>query len=118
MNKKILIVDDDILFLEAFAEFLVEEGFMIEFAERVSEINKLLSSFVPDLIILDIHLEDGDGRTVCNDIKIRSETEHIPIIILTGLSYEEIGMLDCRADAILGKPCDTQNLLLTINYLI
>lgn len=118
MGKKILVVDDSFLILEALGTFLIQEGFIVRCAEKAVLIDSLIDDFEPDLIILDIKLGDVDGRVVCNELKQRSDTEHLPIIMLTGLTFEEIAELDCYADAILGKPYESANLLLTINQLL
>ncbi|MFC3563028.1 response regulator transcription factor [Pedobacter jamesrossensis] len=118
MSKRILIVDDNLLFLKALNLLLSQEGFTVQCSENAKSIDSIISGFKPDLIILDIKLEDEDGRIICNDIKERPHTNHIPIIIITALSFDEISEMECEADAILGKPYETANLLLTINQLL
>lgn len=118
MNKKILVIDDEPLFLEVLSTVLTEEGFTVEYAEKADSIYSLLDSFKPDLLILDIRIADVDGRTICNELKQHPFTKNLPIIMLTGISYEEISELDCYADAIIGKPYKYDNLLLTIKQLL
>lgn len=118
MNKKILVVDDDPLVLESLSLLLSHEGYLLELIAKSFLIEKSISRFQPDLIILDIWLGDGDGRKICDQIKGQPHTAYIPIILITGLSYEEISKFDCEADAILGKPYDADTLLQTIDGLI
>jgi len=79
---------------------------------------KAIESFTPDLIVLDIRLSDGDGRKICDEIKIRPATMNVPVILLTALSHAEISKLECAADAIFGKSFNSDNLLLTVADLI
>jgi len=65
----------------------------LELAERLD----------PDLILLDLHLPDGDGRDVCRTIRARSG---VPIIILTarGTETDRIVGLELGADDYVVKP--------------
>lgn len=68
--------------------------------------------FNPAVIVMDIDLYRSDGRVVCNEIKSSPLYWHIPMILLTSLSHDKIGIIECEADAILGKSIDTHNFLL------
>ncbi|WP_316739218.1 response regulator [Pedobacter aquatilis] len=117
-GKKILVVDDDRLFLSQMEHQLTEEKFHVKCIEKLGDIDTSIESFRPDLIILDILLDDGDGRLVCNDLKNHSATSHIPIVVITGLSFEKISEIECEADATLGKPFSMDNLLINITQLL
>lgn len=80
---KILIVDDeeDVVRATAFRldmlgyDVLLEPDGDLGFQTAVSEI--------PDLILLDIMMPGIDGLTMCQMLKQRPDTTHIPIIMLT-----------------------------------
>jgi len=118
MQKKILYLDDDPSALFILETILSVEGYSVKPVRTSDLLFPLIKSFDPDLIILDIKLEDGDGRDICNELKIDGTTRHIPVILITALSYEEISRVDCNADAILGKSPDPANLLKAIADLI
>ncbi|RYD80386.1 MAG: response regulator [Sphingobacteriales bacterium] len=118
MEKKILYLDDDPAALFILETILSGEGYSVKPVRTSDLFFPLIKSFNPDLIILDIKLEDGDGRQICNDLKNDDATRHIPVILITALSYEEISEVECNADAILGKSLDSGNLLKTIADLI
>ena len=113
-KKKILVIDDDLSLLEALEDFLRIEGFEVRSSPHHQSIENINKDFRPDLIILDINLGDSDGRTICDQLKNSDSTAHIPILLLTGLSYEDISEIECLADGIIGKPFESSHLLLNI----
>jgi len=115
IEKKILVVDDDRFFLSQLEHQLTEEKFEVKCIEKLGDIEASIAHFQPDLIILDILLEDGDGRLACNDLKSQSHTAHLPIVVITGLDFMEISKIECEADAIMGKPFSFDNLMLNIS---
>jgi len=118
MEKKIMIIDDDHQARETITQELYKFGYTVESIPEFTDIYSALNRFKPKLFILDINLKGADGRTLCNEIKANLSYAHIPIILLTTLSYAQIGEIDCKADAILGKPIHIQNLLRAIDGLI
>ncbi len=118
MNKKILVVDDDLFLLGSLELLLSDEGYIVHLIDKSSLIKESIVAFNPDLIIMDILLDDADGREICDKIKNSWSTSQIPIILLTALSHKKISELDCQADAIIGKPCNYSTLLHTISDLL
>lgn len=118
MEKKILLVDDDELVLSSLDLFLSHEDFKTRMVARAALIDEAISDFRPDLIVMDIWLDTADGRIICDRLKSGADTSDIPIILFTGLSYDQIALVDCHADAIIGKSYDNGSLLNTINQLL
>ena len=83
--KKILIVDDEVDVLEVLGKRLVNAGYQIVKAQSGSEAIEKAKKELPDLIVLDIVMEDMDGGEVARIIKEDKATEHIPVIFLTCL---------------------------------
>lgn len=78
MGKKILVVDDstsNVLLLESFLE---EEGFDIAVAESGKEAVKLVSSYKPDVILLDLMMPGLSGIEVMDAI-----SSDIPVIMIS-----------------------------------
>ena len=115
MGTKILVVDDDGLLLRALDGFLRHAHFLTRTVAKAELVETEVADFRPDLILMDIRLDTADGRIICDNLKSRAGTSHIPIILLTGLSYDEIAFLDSRADAVIGKPYSNDSLLNVIN---
>lgn len=115
MGTKILVVDDDELLLGALDCFLRHAHFLTRTVAKAELIETEVADFRPDLILMDIRLDTADGRIICDNLKSQAGTSHIPIILLTGLSYNEIAFLDCQADAVIGKPYNIDSLLRIID---
>jgi DNA-binding response OmpR family regulator len=82
---KILIVDDDPDIIEAGKLVLEREGFEVEGAPNKGEGLKKLEEVKPDLLILDVMMEEpDDGLRMARDIRKAGHT--LPIIMLTSVN--------------------------------
>ena len=59
-----------------------------------------------DVVLLDVELPDGNGLTLCRQLKARPETALIPVLVMTGRCDEHVGLeaLKAGADHFLSKP--------------
>ena len=80
----------------------------------------LALSIFPDLIISDVMMPKVDGFELCKRIKLNVQTSHIPVILLTARTSEELKMTGYQsgADEYLAKPFNLEILLLRIDKLI
>ena len=83
MNK-ILIVDDDLEFLETMVIVLSDHNFEVKTTKSKDDIYKAILNFNPQVILLDIHLNGADGRDICMGLKYHYRTKDIPIILCSG----------------------------------
>jgi len=81
--KKILLVDDDALVLELYRKKLVHGGFDVQPARDGLEAVRLLGTFVPDFIILDLMMPKLSGADVLKFIRGRPALAKVPVAILT-----------------------------------
>ena len=98
----ITVVEDDPLLNNALCRMLSDAGYHASGAHTLAEGIRLLRQ-MPDLLLLDIGLPDGEGIRLCEHIQ---NTGKIPVIFLTARD-EEADMLrafDCGADDYLVKP--------------
>jgi DNA-binding NarL/FixJ family response regulator len=89
-SRRILIIDDQKLFAETLKSALVYEGFSrVEFETSASEscIYRKNASFRPDLILMDIHLNELDGFSLSEEI-LKNYPQTI-ILMLTAFGYED-----------------------------
>lgn len=76
--------------------------------------------FLPDLIISDIMMPEMNGLELCEQLKKDVRTSHIPLILLTARSAEDIRYqgFQARADAYIAKPFNLDILLIRIRNFI
>jgi len=88
-NPKILIVDDDPDFIEIGKLSLEGMGYRVLSASTGREGWEMVEKETPDLVILDLMMEDLDaGMTLSNRIKSHPRYANIPIFMLTSNSRE------------------------------
>ena len=74
----------------------------------------------PDLIVLDLRLPEMDGYAVCKALKSNSDTESLPIVILTARAEpnERVHGLELGADDYVTKPFSPRELVLRVQALL
>jgi len=85
---------------------LEQRGFQVIEAASATTGVRLASASLPDLILSDVQMEDGDGYAALVALRQSKETEAIPFILITGqpsLAGMRRGM-DQGADDYLEKP--------------
>lgn len=110
-NKyKILVVEDDRNILSMIQTVLETNGYQVLTAQRCQQGVLMLSSHVPDLVVLDLGLPDMDGEEF---IRITRRSSMIPIIVLSARTDEEdkVSALDLGANDYITKPFGTAELL-------
>ena len=89
MNKKILIVEDDVFIRDIYQVKFSQEGFEVTMAENGVEALKKMEELVPDIILLDIVMPYMDGMETLKNIRSKEEWKKIPVIMLTNISEKE-----------------------------
>ena len=117
---KILIIEDEPDIRRNLEYNLSREGFSISTAASISEANTLLASTDYNLILLDLMLPDGSGLDLCKSIKSNSDTESIPIIILTAKDDEvdKVVGFELGADDYVTKPFSVRELILRVKAVL
>lgn len=103
MDKKILLVEDDMRIREIVSDYFLAEGFEILQAEDGKSALEIFENDSIDLVILDIMIPDIDGWSVCKRIRKISD---VPVIMLTARADEEDKLLgyEMGADDYVTKP--------------
>jgi DNA-binding response OmpR family regulator len=83
MAKRVLIVDDNQDALHILSAVLNRGGYLVSIAKNGMEAIEKVREENPALILLDIMMPKMDGFEVCKEIKSRSETSRIPILMIT-----------------------------------
>lgn len=113
MNK-ILVVDDDTDILGLVEMLLHSNHYSVKAISRWQDIDKSITNFKPDLVLLDVSLGGADGREICKSIKNAKETQDLPVILFS--ANPEMGKFigECQAQSFIAKPFELKNLLGTI----
>ncbi len=104
-RKTLLIVDDDADLRELLREQLEDTGeFTVVTVGAAAEGLAAVQSAHPDLVLLDVDLPDGDGRSLCADMRAAGVT--VPIVMLTAADGEDstVEGLDAGATDYVTKP--------------
>lgn len=114
---KILLVEDDGQIASYLGELLRAEGFDTQIAGSKKEAGECLLVQAFDLVLLDVSLPDGNGFSICAEIKREYE---IPVIFLTasGDEYSVVAGLDMGADDYIAKPFRPRELISRIRSVL
>lgn len=82
---KILIVDDAPANLVLLSRLLTHKGYAVHALTSGAAALAVVSTLLPDLILLDICMPEMDGYTVCRTLKANPETQEIPVIFISAL---------------------------------
>lgn len=111
-KKKILLVEDEVLFAKAVVKRLQKAGFECEHAESLQDARLLVKQFEPDMALLDMRLPDGNGLDLLSDFVARN----INTIVMTAFGdvSDAVNAIKLGAIDYLKKPIDLEELLLII----
>ena len=111
-KKKILLVEDEVLFAKAVVKRLQKAGFECEHAESLQDARLLVKQFEPDMALLDMRLPDGNGLDLLSDFVARN----INTIVMTAFGdvTDAVNAIKLGAIDYLKKPIDLEELLLII----
>ncbi len=120
MKGKILIVEDEAAIREMLGYTLMKDGYAFEEAADVEQAQEIIAGNKPDLILLDWMLPGVSGVDYARRLRNRSETKHIPIIMLTakGEELDKVRALDTGVDDYITKPFSTRELLARIRAVL
>ncbi|MBO7762019.1 MAG: response regulator transcription factor [Clostridia bacterium] len=107
---KILLVEDEENIRTVLSTLLEASGYSVIRADSCRGALMLYTSHIPDLVILDLGLPDGDGREVLSGIRAKGTT---PVIVLSARQDEEekVALLDLGANDYITKPFGPSELL-------
>ncbi len=116
---RILIVEDN----EEFLRFLTNElsdQYMVITATNGRKGLEQIAQYTPDLIISDLMMPEMNGIELCQHVKRTIDTSHIPFILLTARSSEDVQIeaYEAGADVYISKPFNMDILQLRIQHLI
>lgn len=116
-KNKILIVDDDSNIAELISLYLIKECFDTQIVGDGESALRVVKSWQPDLILLDLMLPGIDGYQVCREVRASSDT---PIIMLSakGEVFDKVLGLELGADDYMEKPFDSKELVARVKAVL
>lgn len=111
-QSKLLIVEDEVLFARAVMRRLQKAGYDCEHVENLQDARIILKQFVPDIVLLDMRLPDGNGL----DLIAELNAQNAIVIVMTahGDISDAVNAIKQGAIDYLKKPIDLEELLLSI----
>jgi two-component system phosphate regulon response regulator PhoB len=120
MAAKIIVVEDEAPLVELLKYNLQSEGYDVVHAADGEEAELLLAEQTYDLAILDWMIPKISGIELCRRLRNRTETQNLPIILLTarGEEADRVRGLTTGADDYVTKPFSVQELMARIKALL
>ena len=117
---KIMVVEDEEPLCVLLRYNLEAEGYQVEVVNRGDEAELRLQENVPDLLVLDWMVPAISGIELCRRLRMRPETERLPIIMLTarGEESDRVRGLSTGADDYLVKPFSTPEFIARVRALL
>src|ERR1700722_17820667 len=119
-NKRILIIEDNLLNLELATDLLEANGFVVSSAQTAEEGLRMARELLPDLVLMDFSLPGMDGLSATKNLKTDSATRHLAVVGLTAnaMKGDEETALKAGCDGYLTKPIDTRTFIAAITKFI
>lgn len=120
MNLKVMVVEDEEPLALLLRYNLEAEGYEVETVASGDEAELRLYEHTPDLLLLDWMLPGLSGIELCRRLRLRRETERLPVIMLTarGEENERIRGLSTGADDYVVKPFSVPELMARIRAML
>jgi DNA-binding response OmpR family regulator len=120
MSRRVLIAEDEPSILASLEFLLRESRYEVRAAHDGEEALRLVESFAPELVLLDVMMPARSGLEVCQKIRENPAWRGIKIVMLTakGRASEIEKGLALGADAYVTKPFSTKELLARVRELL
>jgi two-component system sensor histidine kinase/response regulator len=114
----VLVVEDSEVIREILMLLLQGEGYRVLTADRGAEALDLAREEQPDLVTLDLALNETDGREVLRQLKSDPRTEKIPVIVVSAFTDALQPIDRWYASDVVSKPFDIDRLIASIDKLL
>jgi len=114
----IVVVEDDEDIRGLIVDQLARENYRLFAAPDISALREICAKNRADLIILDLNLPDGDGLTLCREMRTQGVTTPIIMVTARGAAIDRVLGLELGADDYLTKPFEPRELLARVRNLL
>ncbi|HEX6134375.1 MAG TPA: response regulator transcription factor [Longimicrobiales bacterium] len=117
---RILVVEDERDIAALVAYHLTKEGYRVRTAEGGQEALEAVGAERPDLVVLDLMLPGFSGYEVLQELRRRTETTDVPVVVLTARRDESdrVKGLELGADDYVTKPFSPRELVLRVTAVL
>lgn len=118
-QKSLVVVEDD-ADIRNYITGIFRETYRVYEASSGEEGLRLAKELLPDIIISDLMMQNGNGLELCAAIKTDPSTSHIPVILLTAVSSPEVKLqsVEGGADDYITKPFEKELLVARVKALL
>jgi len=115
LEKKVLIVEDEMVFAKAVDKRLQRAGYKTELAGDLKTANSKFKTSSPDLILLDMRLPDGSGLDFLSNLRSKHQSS-VAVLVMSayGELEDAVAAMKLGATDYLKKPMDLEELLLNV----
>ncbi|MEW5738633.1 MAG: response regulator transcription factor [Myxococcota bacterium] len=107
----VLIVEDDANLRLALEDNLRDEGYAVHVAATVKAAREALTQAPPDVVVLDLMLPDGDGYSLCRELRAKGLPSRVLMLTARTLEDDLVKGFEAGADDYLAKPYRLKELL-------
>lgn len=120
MTARILLIDDDPDIVQFVTTNLELEGYAVKSALSPDEGLSVALADPPDVVLLDVVLDGGDGFAVMDRIRTNPATSNVPVMLVSAKSQprDVVKGLDAGADDYIGKPFDIDELVARVRSVL
>lgn len=115
MDKRVLIIEDEISINDILKRALSKEGYIIKSAYNGKEALEYIKSFKPHLVLLDIMLPDTTGFELA---KVVSETAYVIMITAKNDIADKLNCMELGADDYITKPFDIREVKMRVKIVL
>ena len=120
MKKSVVIIEDEPFIIEALTFLLENEGLDVRSISDGAKAIDFIVKSKPNLVILDIMLQNVSGMKILEDIRKMNEISHLPVLMLTakGQKKDRRAAEEAGVSKFMTKPFDNQELIEHVKLMI
>lgn len=103
LKRDVLLIEDNKDMVDQCRRILQREGFQVQTADHAAYAEAMVSQMRPTMVVMDINFANGEGWNILQSLKMRDDTQDIPVIINT-LSGERDKAIGLGAFAFIQRP--------------